>query len=146
MPNNSYISNWQKQPPQKFYKIFLEYSPESTCVGVSFIKLQTLKPATLLKNDSSTGVFNSYSSILKNISVRFFLNWLYKVIVWNFFLESRFQNSPDSVIPSWYITRTLSFERRFRMFIINGYYTKSKGLLSLDSFLIKFQASGLQLY
>ena len=36
----------------------MQYSQENTCVGVSFsIKLQTWRPATLLKRDSSTGVF-----------------------------------------------------------------------------------------
>ena len=36
---------------------------------------------------------------------------------------------------SIYLTPTLSFEPRFRMFIINSYYTKIKHLQSLDSFL-----------
>ena len=38
-------------------------------------------------------------------------------------------------MPSIYLTRTLSCELRFRMFIIKGYYTKSKRLQSLDFFL-----------
>ena len=64
-----------------------------------------------------------------------------------FFLDSRFQNHPDSVILQKYqslsnqsfkqnsaymsflnLTHTLSFEPRFRMFIINGYDKKSKRL------------------
>ena len=36
---------------------------------------------------------------------------------------------------SLYLTPTLSFEPRFCMFIINGYYTKSKCLYSLGSLL-----------
>ena len=42
-------------------KVFLKnfkYSQEKYCVGVSFlIKLQTLRPVTLLKRDFNTGVF-----------------------------------------------------------------------------------------
>ena len=38
-----------------FFKI-LRYSQENTCVGISFlIKLQALRPTTLLKRDSYTG-------------------------------------------------------------------------------------------
>ena len=33
-------------------------------------------------------------------------------------------NSPN--MPSLYLTPTLSFKPRFRVFIISGYYTKSK--------------------
>ena len=40
-----------------FFKIS-QYSQENKCVGVSFlIKMQTFRPATLLKGDSNTGVF-----------------------------------------------------------------------------------------
>ena len=38
-------------------------------------------------------------------------------------------------MPCMYLTPTLSCEPRFCMFIINGYYTKSKRLQSLDSLL-----------
>ena len=62
------------------------------------------------------------------------------------FLNSRFQNHPESILQKYqsfsnqsskhnsaqmlslYLTTTLPFEPRFRMFIINGYYTKSKRL------------------
>ena len=72
-----------------------------------------------------------------------FRKWLF----WSLFLDSRFQNHPESVILkkyqslsnqsskhnsaqmlSLYLTTTLLFEPRFRMFIINGYNTKSKRL------------------
>ena len=61
------------------------------------------------------------------------------------FVDNRFQNSPDAVILQKYYSLSnqsfkhnsayvatlklickISFEPRFRMFIINGYYTKSK--------------------
>ena len=41
--------------------VFLEISqnlPESTCVGVFFNKVAGLRPETLLKRDSNTGVFS----------------------------------------------------------------------------------------
>ena len=38
-------------------------------------------------------------------------------------------------MPSIYLTPTLSCEPRFCMFVINGYYTKSKHLWSLNSLL-----------
>ena len=42
-----------------FFKIILsQYSQESNCVGVFFlIKMQTFRPATLLKGDSNAVVF-----------------------------------------------------------------------------------------
>ena len=37
---------------------FSQYLQENNCVGVSFLKkLQTFRPATLLKRDFNTGVF-----------------------------------------------------------------------------------------
>ena len=70
-----------------------------------------------------------------------FTKWLFGTL----FLDSRFQNYPDSVIsqkyqslsnqsfkynsphmPFLYLTLTLSFEQRFCVFITNGYYTRSK--------------------
>ena len=39
---------------------------------------------------------------------------------------------------SLYLTPTLPFEPKFGMFIINGYYTKSKRLKSLDSLFFLF--------
>ena len=72
------------------------------------------------------------------------------------FLDSRFQNHPDSVILqkhqllsnqsfnhnsthmlSLYLTPTFPFEPRFRTFIINGHYTKSKRLQSLNSLFVR---------
>ena len=69
-------------------------------------------------------------------------------------MDSRFQHHPDSEIlqkyqllsnqwskhnsadmSSLYSTATFPFESRFRMFIINGYCTKSKCLQSLDPLL-----------
>ena len=80
-----------------------------------------------------------------------FSNLLQEVTVWNFFLDSCFQSHPDSLllgkyqlrsnqnfkhnsayIPSVNLTPDFSFEPRFCMFIINGYYTKRKHLQSLD--------------
>ena len=90
--------------------------------------------------------------ILKNICVRLLLNWLYEVIVWNFVSGSHLKLSRLSNITKipvafkalnkvWcnyllhILTLTLSCKRRFRMFIINGYYTKSERFWSLDSLL-----------
>ena len=47
---------------EAFYKTLfckiLQYSQENNCVGVFFtIKMQTFRPATLLKGDSNTVVF-----------------------------------------------------------------------------------------
>ena len=69
-----------------------------------------------------------------------FRKWLF----WTLFLDSRFQNHLDSVIlqkyqslskqsfkhnsahmSSLHLTSTLPFDLKFRMFVINGYYTKS---------------------
>ena len=79
------------------------------------------------------------------------MKWLFST----FFLESRFQNHPDlamlqkyqslsnqsfkhnsTYMPSFDLTPTLSFEPRFRMFIITGYESKSKRLQSLESLFI----------
>ena len=51
----------QKQPPEVFFrkdvlKILL-ISQENNCVGVSLIKLQGLRPVTLLKRDSNTDFY-----------------------------------------------------------------------------------------
>ena len=72
-----------------------------------------------------------------------FRKWLFGTLL----LDSRFQNHPDSLIflkhqslsnqsfkhnstdmLSLYLTRKLPFEPRCRMFVINGYFTKSKRL------------------
>ena len=60
-----------------FFKIS-QYSQETNCVGVSFlIKMQTFRPATLLKGHSNTVVFLTKkflrTAILKNICERLFL-------------------------------------------------------------------------
>ena len=51
----------QKQPPEVFYKVFLEIlqnSQENTCARVSFlIKLQPYALQLNQKRDSGTGVF-----------------------------------------------------------------------------------------
>ena len=51
-------------------KLFLKishYSQETTCVWISFlIKLQSFRPAALLKRDSKTGVFCEHWEIFKN--------------------------------------------------------------------------------
>ena len=61
--------------------VFLEISqnlPESTCVGVFFNKVAGLRPETLLKRDSNTGVFRSIlgnflrTPFLQNPSGRYF--------------------------------------------------------------------------
>ena len=71
---------------------------------------------------------------LKNICVWLLLNWLYGVIVWNFVSGSHLKPSWLSNITK-YQSYTLSCEPRFCMFIINGYYIKSKPLQSLDALL-----------
>ena len=91
---------------------------------------------------------NSWETpILKNICVWLLLNWLYKMVVWNFVSGqslskpswlSNITKIPVAFKPdfksnllhmrSLYLTLTLSFEPRFFMFIINGNYTKSKRL------------------
>ena len=48
-----------------FLKISL-ISLGKTCVGFSLIKLQTWRPATLLKRDSNTGEICEICEILKN--------------------------------------------------------------------------------
>ena len=56
-----------------FFKIS-QYSPENNFVGVFFlIKIQTFRPATLLKGDSNTVVFFLRTTVLKNICERLFL-------------------------------------------------------------------------
>ena len=89
--------------------------------------------------------------ILKNICIQLLLNWLYKVIVWNFVSGSHVKLSRLKVIlqnyqslsnqsfkqnlaymPFIYLTPMLSCEPRIFMFIINGYYIKSKHLQSLN--------------
>ena len=60
-------SQWRCFIKKLFLKIS-RYSQENTCVGVSFlIKLQALRPVTLLKRDSDTGFFScEYCEIFKN--------------------------------------------------------------------------------
>ena len=93
--------------------------------------------------------------ILKNICVRVLLKRLSEVIV-KTFLKSHFQNHLDSVIlqkykwlsnqnfkhnsvhmPSLNLTPTLSFEPRFRMFIINGYDRKANAISPWPSCYLK---------
>ena len=103
----------------------------------------------LLNRNSDTGVFqlrNFKKTYFKNIFVRPLHNFR-KLLFEALFLDNRFQNNPDSVIlrkyqslsnqsfkhksarmSSLYLTPTLPFEPSFRMFVINGYYTKSKRL------------------
>ena len=103
----------------------------------------------LLNKDSDTGVFqlrNFTKTYFKNIFVRLLHNFR-KLLFEALFLDNRFQNNPDSEIlqkyqslsnqsfkhksasmSSLYLTPTLPFEPSFRMFVINGYYTKSKRL------------------
>ena len=121
------------------------------------IKLLSKKTGT--KNFSS---FRKSHNHLQNLlglfspesPLRLLLNWLYEVIIWNSVSGSHLNSSWLSSItkkyqslsnqsfyilthvPSIYLTTTLSCEPRFRMFIINGYYTKSKCLQSLF-FLLK---------
>ena len=78
---------------------------------------------------------------------------LYQTVSGTLFRDSCFQNHPDSVLLEKYqsrsnqgfehnsadmqsenLTPNFSFEPRFCMFNINGYYTKSKRLQSLDLF------------
>ena len=81
--------------------------------------------------------------IFKNIFVRLLLKSLYEVIIWNFVSGSHLKPSRLSNITKIpitfksklsrklgdmvfiYLIITLSSEPRFRMFIINGSYTKS---------------------
>ena len=98
------LSNWQKQPPEVFHKkscfqIFAIITRKHLCFSLFFIKLQTFRPATLLKRDSNTGVFLLWDFCktpnLKNICLLLLLNWLYEVIVWNFVSEQSLSK------PSW---------------------------------------------
>ena len=74
-------------------KLFLkvsQYLQENTCVGISFlIKMQVLRPPTLLKRGSNTGVFANIEKflrtpILKNICERLLLR-----VSLNFFLNEQ---------------------------------------------------------
>ena len=167
MSSSHHITLKKKQPPEVFYKRkaalknFAIFTGKQLCWGLSFIKLQTFRPATLSKRDCNIGVLLSQSfcvtAFLKNICLRLLLNRLHEVIVWNYIpgqllsklswlsnitklpvaLNQSFKH--DSVhMLSLYLTPTLPFERRFCMFIISGYYTKCKGLQSLDSLLVYF--------
>ena len=63
---------------------------------------------------------------LKNICIRLSLNRLYKVIIWNFFLDSRFQNHPEW---QYYKNTTQHIFRLYIsplcLFIVNVCYTRS---------------------
>ena len=97
--------------------------------------------------------------ILKSICVRVRLNDFRKSLFRTVFLDSRFQNHPDSAIlhkcqslsnqsfkhnsahiSSLNLTSTLSFEPRFRMFIINDYDRKNKRMQSLDSLFLNLRS------
>ena len=146
----------QKQLPLTFFKKvvhknFAIFTGKHLCWSLFFIKLQAFRLVTSLKRDSSKGVLpmqNSWETpILKNTCVWLLLNWLYKMVVWNFVSgqslskpswRSNMTKIPVAFKPdfkynllhmrSLYLTLTLSFEPRFFMFIINGNYTKSKRL------------------
>ena len=108
------------------------------------------RSGTLVEN----GLIIWFEITIQNSAMYFwkvtFSNWLDRTIC-TFFLGSRFQNHPDSVILKKYqplsnqsfkhnsmqmpcLILKLSFEPRYRMYIINAYYTKS--LLSLDSLFV----------
>ena len=74
----------EKQPPEVFQKEgvlknFTKFTGKQLCQGLIFNKVTGLRPATLLKRDSRTGVFHLdfakflRTSILKNISERLLL-------------------------------------------------------------------------
>ena len=95
-------SNCQKQPPEVFYKKAVlqisKYSQDITSAGVSFlIKLPVFSPATLLER-GSTQVFSCWEIFKKIYSEECFWTDFRKWLFGNFFLDSRFQNHPDSVI------------------------------------------------
>ena len=83
--------------------------------------------------------------ISKNICARLLLNWLHEVAVWSFVCGSHLkaswlcnitkkkqslsnQSFSEICHTCLYLTLTLSCEPRFCIFVINGYYTKSKCL------------------
>ena len=129
------LSNWKKQPPEVFcknaaLKIFRTFTWKHLC---------EIFKNTYFEEDLRTVAFEL--TVLLN-----------EVIVWNFVSGSHLKPSrlnitkipvafkPDlwknsAYMPSIYLTPTLSCEPRFCMFVINGYYTKSKHLWSLNSLL-----------
>ena len=143
--NNRQTWFYKKSCSQKFCVIHRETS----VLDLFFIKLQTVRPATLLNRDSNAGVF-----LLRNFwKTPFWRTFTYgcfwtdftKWLFGTLFLGNRFENHSDSVIlqiyqslsnqsftrnslhlPSLRLTSTLSFEHRFCLFIIDSYWTKSK--------------------
>ena len=72
---NSFFCNaliFKSSPSQIFFKIdvlknFTSFTGKHLCWSLLLIKLQTLRPATLLKRDSNTGVFLwNWRSFFKN--------------------------------------------------------------------------------
>ena len=55
----------QRCSVKKAFLKILQKSKGNTCAGVSWIKLQALRPATLLKSDSTIGAFCEFCEIFK---------------------------------------------------------------------------------
>ena len=154
MPNTEQLlyqtdktSHWRCSIKKAVIKIFTTFTRKSL-LEFLFHKVAELQ---LMKRDSNTAVFQLQNfcktPIFKNICIQLLPNWLYEVIVRNFVsgqsLSSQGFKYSLARMPSSYLTPTLCFEIRFCMFIINSYYTKSKRLQSLYSFLYQQEAHHL---
>ena len=81
MKNINFVPKDMRRSGKKLFFKISQYSQENNCVGVSFlIKMQTFRPATLLKGDFNTGVSLTIfrkkflrTAILKRICERLFL-------------------------------------------------------------------------
>ena len=99
---NIYFMKLTEQPPKVFYKKavfknFAVFTGKYLCWGLFLIKLPAFRSATLLERDSNTGVFPGKflrKYILKNSSELTLGSDCLELL----FLDSRFQNHPDSVM------------------------------------------------
>ena len=105
----------------------MQYSQENTCVRVFFIKLQTSRSVTLLKSNSSTGVF---LQIMQNVLEKLFQKTSANGCFWNL-MKKRFGWSWNSHYYSELIWKT------YFMCIL----LKSDSQLSKQIFLICFNDS-----
>ena len=146
--------NWQKQSPEVFFKKtvlenFAIFTGKHLCWSFFFYNVLDFQGCNVKKESSAQVLFCCeifvrhlfWKTSANGCFKTDFTKWLFGTLL----LDSSFQNHPDSVLlqkyqslsnrtswynsvhmPSLHLAPTLPFEPRFRMFIINGYYTKNK--------------------
>ena len=125
------------------FKSFTIFTGKHLCWSLFLIKLPAFRPATSLERYSKKVFGVSYfgecfwtalGSNRNSVSGHSLLNHLDSLVLQKYqSLSNQSFKYNLALLPSLYLTPTLSFELRFRVFFNNGQYTKRKRTQSLDS-------------